>query len=705
MNKISRIAILGNPNCGKTAIFNLLTGLNQKVSNYPGITVEKKSYQVSLSKDTSIVLEDYPGTYSIISQSIDEDIVSDNIYKWIRDENSRPDSIIYVVDINNIKRNLYFCTQLLELNIPTTILLNMYDLVNEDNKIDHIKLKEELNVSNIIPFSAATHEGLDTLKESLLNLVSSKENNNTIHTMVPISDDMLKPIEKLNQTVSSIFNVQSSSFTKSLSFRFLCHNNHINKISLNKEDKDKIINDIKESESLIDNDMKPLLDTIESDLRYGWIDQILSKCSFKKVEAIEHKTRSEKIDSILTHSVFGPLIFISILYFIFQSIFSWASIPMDFIDSSVGDFGNYIHSIMPEGLIRDLVVDGIIAGVGGVVIFLPQIVLLMFFMTLLEDSGYMTRTTFMMDRFMRKMGLHGKSVLPIMSGYACAIPGIISTRTIDSWKERLITILILPLISCTARLPVYVLMIGAFIPETYLFNTIGLQGFVMVVMYFLGTITAFILAKVFSQFLSESSNPSFIMELPSYRLPIFRSVLRQVYSRGKLFLVNAGKIIMLISIVLWFLVSFPKNELGQADIENSYAGKIGHTIEPLIEPIGFDWKIGIALITSFAAREVVVSTLATIYNVEDDGDDMVNLKDAMINDINPRTGRNTFTPLIAISLMVFYVYAAQCVATFAIVKTETNGWKWPIFMIVYMTALAYGMSFLVIRVGSFLGFT
>ena len=305
---------------------------------------------------------------------------------------------------------------------------------------------------------------------------------------------------------------------------------------------------------------------------------------------------------------------------------------------------------------------------------------------------------------MRTMGLHGKSVLPIMSGYACAIPGIISTRTIDSWKERLITILILPLISCSARLPVYVLMIGTFIPEIYLFDFIGLQGFVMVVMYFLGTITAFILAKVFSRFLSESSNPSFIMELPSYRIPIIRSVLRQVYTRGKLFLVDAGKIIMLISIILWFLVSFPKNDIGETNIINSYAGKIGQTIEPIIQPLGFDWKIGIALITSFAAREVVVSTLSTIYNIGDDGDNMVNLKEAMLKDINPKTGMNTYTPLIAISLMVFYVYAAQCMATFAVVKSETNGWKWPIFMIVYMTVLAYGMSFIVFQMGQRLGF-
>ena len=377
---------------------------------------------------------------------------------------------------------------------------------------------------------------------------------------------------------------------------------------------------------------------------------------------------------------------------------------MDFIDSSISSIGEFVYSKMPDMLLRDLIVDGIIAGIGGIVIFLPQILFLMFFMIMLEDSGYMTRITFLMDKFMRKVGLHGKSILPIMSGYACAIPGIISTRTIDSWKERLITILILPLISCAARLPVYVLMIGAFIPNIYIYEFIGLQGLTMVVMYFLGTITALILAKVFSKFLSERSNPTFVMELPPYRLPIASSVLRQLYNRGKLFVVNAGKIVIVISIILWFLASFPKNDLGEVSIDNSYAGKIGQLIEPAIEPLGFDWKIGIGLITSFAAREVVVSTLSTIYNVDDDGDDMVNLKEAMRNDINPKTGKPVYTPLVALSIMIFYVYAAQCMVTFAVVKTETNTWKWPIFMIAYMSFLAYFMSFLVYQGGKLLGF-
>ena len=451
--------------------------------------------------------------------------------------------------------------------------------------------------------------------------------------------------------------------------------------------------------------MSKTINTLESDLRYGFIDEILFNSNFKDRSQIEDKTKSEKLDKFLTHSIFGPFLYIGILYFIFQSIFTFASIPMDFIDGIVSSFGNFVYNNLPDSLLRDLIVDGIIAGVGGIVIFLPQIIILMLFMIILEDTGYMTRVTFMSDKYMRMMGLHGKSILPIMSGYACAIPGIISSRTIDSLKERLVTILILPLISCSARLPVYVLMISAFIPQIYIYDFIGLQGFVMVCMYFLGTITAFILAKVFSKFLSEKSNPSFVMEIPPYRLPILKSVLKQLINRSKLFLVNAGKIIMLISIILWFLVSFPKHNGESVSIKDSYAGKVGQLIEPVIKPLGFDWKIGIGLITSFAAREVVVSTLSTIYNVEDDGENMVNLKEAMKNDINPVTGKNVFTPLVAISIMVFYVYAAQCVATFAIVKTETNTWKWPIFMIAYMTLLAYIMSFLVYNLGQYFGFS
>ena len=383
-----------------------------------------------------------------------------------------------------------------------------------------------------------------------------------------------------------------------------------------------------------------------------------------------------------------------------------ATVPMDWINMGVGYIGNYFAQTLPGGVLRDLLVEGVIAGVGAIIIFLPQILLLMFFMTLLEDTGYMARVAFMMDRLMNKIGLHGKSVLPLMSGYACAIPGIMATRTIDNWKERLVTILILPLISCSARLPVYTLMIGAFIPEKKVMGIFNLQGVTMVMMYFLGTVTALAIAAFISRFIKEKGISSFVMELPPYRIPLAKSVFRQLVIRGKLFIVNAGKIIMAISIVLWFLASFPKSEANASalPIQESYAGKIGQAIEPFIAPLGFDWKIGVGLITSFAAREVMVSTLATLYNVEEEGEYVVGITEALKNDVNPVTGLPRYTPLVALSIMVFYVYAAQCMATFAIVRNETNTWKWPLIMILYMTGLAYAGSLLVYQGGLMLGF-
>jgi len=698
MSSSTTFSLLGNPNCGKTAVFNLLTGLDQKVSNYPGITVERKIADIKI-KDKNVRLEDFPGAYSTMPQSLDEKIVSDAIHGWIKKTSSKPDGIIYVADITNLRRNLFFLTQLLPLDIPVILLLNMSDIAS-DNIVDIDLMQKNLGLYKIIKFSAAKKIGIENLEDSLSSFKGGLPQN---HSYMPLSNEYMKLTKPLKDKISSLCTM-SDNLAEHLSFSLLCNRKQLEALHLEEKNLHDIVSTKTRILDKIDKDMKNHLKTMESDLRYAYIDNILSSSNYVGVKDVKEISTSEKIDKVLTHSFFGPFIYVTILYFIFQSIFTWATLPMDYIDAIIGNFGNYVHSVLPSGMFRDLLVDGIIAGVGAIVIFLPQILLLMFFMILLEDTGYMTRVTFIMDKFMRKVGLHGKSILPIMSGYACAIPGIISTRTIDSWKERLITILILPLVSCSARLPVYVLMIGAFIPDIYLYDFIGLQGLIMVVMYFLGTITAFILAKVFSKFLSERSNPTFIMELPPYRTPIARSVFKQVYNRGKLFLIDAGQIIMVISIILWFLVSFPKNDLGETKIEESYAGKVGHFIEPVIEPIGFDWKIGIGLITSFAAREVVVSTLSTIYNVQDDGDNMVNLKEAMKNDINPKTGKHVYTPLVALSLMIFYVYAAQCMATFAVVRTETNTWKWPAFMIVYMTLLAYFMSMLVYRGGMALGF-
>lgn len=683
------VALVGNPNCGKTAIFNLLTGLNQKVSNYPGITVEKKEGTVYAQGDKTFNLLDLPGTYSLSAESFDEQIVSDQVLSWAKGENP-PAVIVSVVDASNLSRNLYLTTQLLDLDIPTIVVLNMMDQLKDSSQIEIQKLKKELGVSAVVPISAKMNWGLDALKSAIQkSLVNVAQTN---HQSQWINQDISHQIKLLIEPHFS-----SSKFAAAHALRRISRNESLNGENSHIE---AIRNSILE--------LGYNTDTLEATLRYKWIDGILPFVQPKIRTKIQKETRSERWDKILTHPWMGPAIFMAILYFIFQSIFTWASIPMDWIQAGIDNIAIFVLSNMSPGMLRDILVEGIIGGVGAIVIFLPQILILSFFLTVLEDTGYMARVAFMLDKSMTKMGLHGKSILPLMSAYACAIPGIMSTRTIDSWKERLVTILILPLMSCSARLPVYTLLISAFIPPITVGGYFNLQGLTLVVMYFLGTVTALILAKIFSRFIKEKSSSSFVMELPPYRVPITRSVIRQVFIRGKLFLVNAGKIIMAISILLWFLASYPKVDSSLTDvnpIHHSYAGKIGHAMEPVIRPLGFDWKIGIGLLTSFAAREVMVSTMATIYNVEDRGDETVNLREAMRNDVDEKTGVPVYTPLIALALMVFYVFAAQCMATFAIVRQETNSWKWPLFMIAYLTILAYAGAFIVYRGGLLLGYS
>ena len=682
------VALLGNPNCGKTAIFNILSGLSQKVSNYPGITVEKKIGTVKFRKNSFNIL-DLPGTYSLSAESFDEQIVSDQIQNWARGENP-PDAIISVVDASNLSRNLYLTSQLLDLDIPVVVALNMIDLVDSQNQIDQNSLKTQLSVAAVVSLSAKLNQGLDDLKEAIITVINSgkKTNHQSNWISIPIQNELKPLIDQ--QFVSSKFGM---AHALRLVSRNINHNGNVAQV-------DSIRN------SISNLGFNP--QTLEATLRYRWIDEIIKSVQSRAKSSIRKISRSEQWDKILTHRWFGPIIFVTVLYFIFQSIFTWATIPMDWIQIGIDWVSAFVLKNMFPGMLRDVLVEGIIGGVGAIVIFLPQILILSFFLTLMEDTGYMARVAFMLDKSMTKMGLHGKSILPLMSGYACAIPGIMSTRTIDSWKERLVTILILPLMSCSARLPVYTLLISAFIPPITLGGYLNLQGLTLVVMYFLGTATALILAKVFSKFIKEKTSSSFVLELPPYHVPIPRSVLRHVLVRGKLFLINAGKIIMAISIVLWFLASFPKVDQPITDanpIHFSYAGKIGHAIEPVIRPLGFDWKIGIGLLTSFAAREVMVSTMATIYNVEATGDNIVNLREAMRSDIDVKTGRPSYTPLVALALMVFYVFAAQCMATFAIVRQETNSWKWPLFMIVYLTILAYLGALFVYQGGLLLGFS
>ena len=710
-DNIPWVALVGNPNSGKTAIFNLLTGMNQKVSNYPGITVEKKLGTGEFNDGTVYHLLDFPGTYSLTPESFDERIVAEQVLQWIHGENP-PAVIVSVVDATNLSRNLYLTTQLLDLGIPIVIALNMMDLVAQTEKIDPSSLRQWLGAVAVVPMSALKKSRINKIKDQIRAGIFTQTVNNDIFPL-----EVTKPLETILTPITSLLFKKlgyTPRFAAAQALRLITSKSNLELYNRAIQEKQKIdsktLNELKDLQTVAIQEiekekLKP--SSLEAMLRYKWLDENLVQDRSDQASKIRKIHSSEKIDQILTHRWLGPGIFIGLLYFIFQSIFNFSTIPMDWIEDGVNWIGKGAVTLLPESYFRDLLIDGIIAGLGSILIFLPQIVILMFFLTLLEDSGYMARVAFMFDRGMSKIGLHGRSVLPLMSGYACAIPGIMSTRTIDNWKERLITMLILPLMSCSARLPVYALMIGAFIPPITVGYIFGLQGLMMVVMYFIGTVTALILAKVFSLWIKSEGKSSFVMEMPPYRLPIFRSVFRQVFIRAKLFLFNAGKIIMAISIILWFLASYPKtdNRGEQTTIHNSFAGKIGHTIEPAIQPLGFDWKVGIALITSFAAREVVVSTMATIYNVENTADDMVQLSDAMKNDINPSTGLPVFTPLVAVSFMVFYVYAAQCMATFAIIRRETNTWKWPIFMITYMNVLAYLVSLLVYQGGLWLGFS
>ena len=703
------IALAGNPNTGKTAIFNLLTGLNQKVSNYPGITVERKLGMIHFTNDQAIQILDLPGSYSLIPESFDEHIVSDEIFSWIHGE-EKPSLILSVVDVENLSRNLYLTSQLLDLGIPIIVVLNMMDRIQEESLIlSPQQLKERLCAADVVPVSAIEKMGMERLKDSILTNLKSPPNLDAKDIPFEITGIMRSALQPMYQFFKEKMQysprlawAQSVRITSRKEAIKLYKSGNSDNSSLNKEkliELNKIHSAVQQN--LIQNTQDP--STLEPQLRYRWIDGILRKKEKEDLVGLSLKSKSEKVDKILTHRFGGPIIFIGLLYLIFQSVFSWAVVPMNWGNNTVAQFGNWVYSVMPEHIIRDLMVEGVIGGVGAVLVFMPQIIFLVLFMALMEDTGYMARIAFMLDRLMSKLGLHGRSVLPLMTGYACAIPGIMATRTIDSWKERLVTILILPLMSCSARLPVYALMIGAFIPPVRFFGIVDAQGLTMVVMYFLGTVTALILAVIFSRWIKVEGKSTFIMEMPPYRVPLMRSVFRQVYLRVKQFVTDAGKIILVISVVLWVLASFPKTDNSQ-NIKTSYAGKIGKVIEPVIRPLGFDWKIGISLLTSFAAREVMVSTLATIYNVESDDGNVVKLTDALQQDKNPETGKPTYTVLTGISIMVFFVFAAQCMATFAVVRRETNTWKWPLFMIFYMTGLAYVMSFIVYQGGLFFGF-
>ena len=692
--KVNHIAVVGNPNSGKTALFNALTGLRQKVGNYPGVTVEKKEGRIMLGNGSQAVLLDLPGTYSLTPNSPDEKIAVDVLLGHL-DHTPPPAGVIVVVDASNLERNLYLLSQIIDCGLPVVVALNMIDVAQRNGvTIDVRKLSELIGVP-VVPTVSTKGIGVPELKAVLAGTLmpSTKPRQWILPEPLQSECSELKHLLLKNHNLT-----EPQAFHESL--RLLCSTAGL---SLHSDRyAPEVVEHLRQDhERLARLGVDCLTTVVEA--RYEWIQRIQEEVLVRRLQP--GPTLTDRIDRVLTHRTWGFVIFFGLMTLMFQTIFTWANVPMHWIGLAFNRVGDFINASMPPGDLRELIVHGAVAGVGAVVTFLPQILFLFFAIGVLEDTGYMARAAFMMDRIMSKVGLHGKSFIPMLSSFACAIPGIMSTRTIENRKDRLVTILVAPLVGCSARLPVYALMIAAFIPQQNVLGFFSLAGLTLVLMYLLGIVAALATAWLFKRTLLKSETPTFIMELPPYKLPSLRSVVLHMWSRSMHFLKRAGTIILGVSIILWFLATYPKQENASRSeqLRHSFAGQAGHLIEPVIKPLGFDWKIGLGLVGSLLQREIFVSTMGTIYGIENASESSGNrtLVERLQQDIDPVSGRSTYTLLTAICLMVFYVLAMQCLSTFAVVKRETNGWKWPLFQLGYMTALAYSVTFVVYRIGLF----
>jgi ferrous iron transport protein B len=694
------IALVGNPNSGKTSLFNTLTGLNQKVGNFPGVTVDKKTGISKISESVTGKIIDLPGTYSLYPKRSDEWVA----YKVLleQDPQIKADIIVLVADASNLKRNLLFCSQIIDLKRPLVIALTMMDIANKNNiKVDVAGLERELGVF-VIPVNPRKNKGIAQLKNAINNAAAhlDKFPERDFVNMEPFAPDAIHKVQKIFSEVSDY-----------RAIHYLI--NHEN-FDLNNETQEAIEN------IEIETKFNPTKTQAEEILqRYGKIKTIM-KQTVVETDPLQKALFTQKLDDILLHRTWGYVILLTVLFALFQSIFVIAQYPMDAIEWIFAQSSGWLGSVLPAGWFTDLFINGILAGLSGILVFVPQIMILFGLITLLEDTGYMARISFLTDKIMRKAGLNGKSVMPMVSGLACAVPAIMSARSIENKKERLLTIMCTPLMSCSARLPVYTVLIALIIPHKMFFGFISLQGMVMMLMYFIGTAMALIAAYVMKWFIKTKEKSFFILELPAYRSPRWKNIFSTMVERAKIFVTQAGKVIMVISLLLWVLSTFgpPKRMHAVSEkydtliqqnpsqqkqyerlqstalLENSYAGILGKTIEPVIRPLGYDWKIGIALITSFAAREVFVGTMATLYSVGDDVDkDNATLRQKM-NSARWPDGRKVYTLAAGLSLLIFYVLAMQCMSTLAVVKRETQSWKWPLIMLGYMTTLAYIMSFI-----------
>jgi ferrous iron transport protein B len=693
--RLQRAALIGNPNSGKTTVFNRLTGLRQKVGNYPGVTVERKEGRVSLDDGRVLSLIDLPGTYSLSASSPDERIATE-IILGKTGFGDRPDVVVCVVDASNLERNLLLVSHIIDQEIPLIIALNMMDVAAEAGiRIIPGILESQLGVP-VVPMTASRGEGIDKLREQL----SRPPRVSPRGRQWPLPDPVLREWEELaGMLVETHHLPQFEAFHEAMELL-----SHPGPTEHDRQTfSPRILQHVERDRQKLDFlGLDPQRVSIEG--RNLWISSILREAVSRS--ATPDSSFSDRIDAIVTHRIWGFVLFFGLMAVMFQAIFTWAEIPMNLIASFFDGMGRWIESAMPAGDLRDLVVNGALAGVSAVVTFLPQILFLFLFLGLLEDSGYMTRAAFIMDRFMRRVGLHGKSFIPLLSSFACAIPGIMATRTIERSRDRLATIMVAPLMSCSARLPVYALLIAATIPATRLFGVFSLPALTLFAMYFLGLATAFGISWIFKKTLLRGAPTAFIMELPPYRLPSVKSIAVQMWERAWVFLKRAGTLILGASIILWALATYPKLEGGTPSqrLQHSFAGQAGRAIEPAIAPLGFDWRIGIGLISSLLQREMFVSTLGTIYNVESrDAAGRLSLTQHMQNDRDPVTGRPEFSPLTGLCLMIYYVFAMQCLSTVAVVRRETNSWRWPLFQVAYMTALAYGATYLFGRVGTFLG--
>jgi len=700
-SSLPRIALIGNPNSGKSSVFNQLTGLHQKVGNFPGVTVDKKTGRYNLVTGQAVEIIDYPGAYSFYPTSEDEKIVVQSLLD--QSGENHPDVVLYIADCTRLESHLLLFTQIKDLGFPIALVLNMADMAHEQGRtIDVEKLSESLSAP-VIVLSSHTGLGIEVLEKAIANLVGQ----------IGV-DTKSKPFYKLSLQEKRINQSLVDEFPNAKPYQRLLIAHHFSWLPFLKKEKRETVQGIVEKEGF-----KSLHHQVEETMSrfdtFGlMVHQVLREVQGQK------STRTIKIDRVLTNPVLGPIIFFVLMALVFQSIFSWASYPMDGIEWLFGYLTDTVKAILPAGWLTDLITDGLLSGLGGILVFVPQIAILFLLITILEEIGYMARAAFMFDRIMQFFGLNGRSLVALISSGACAIPAIMSTRTISNWKERLTTILVAPFISCSARIPVYVILIGFVVPADKYYGIFNAQGLAFMGLYLLGIIAALGTALAFKYILKNKGKSFLMLELPEYRLPLARNVGYTVWQKVKSFVVEAGKVILIISVVLWGLASYgPSGKMKLAEnsaksfaaeqnysendtnnliaayqLEASYAGQMGKWIEPAIKPLGFDWKMGIAIITSFAAREVFVGTMATLYSIGSESDETY-IHDRLAKEVNTTTREKVYTPATAFSLLIFYVFAMMCMGTLAVVKRETKSWKWPIFQFVFMTGLAYLASWAV----------